>query len=728
MWWRRIPRRWRLAIRIGLIAFTLGCLLLGGLVAYAAMTLPDINSIGARTGTVRILDRNGKEIAEFGQGSGVSRHDVTIDQISPVMRNAMIAAEDRNFYDEGAFNIPRVLKALFVDVIARRPAQGASTITQQLAKQAFFGSDASKSPLRKLREALLANAIDRRYSKDEILDKYLNLVYFGHGAYGIQNAAQTYFGKDAKDLNLQEASLLAGLPQAPATYDPYQNPQAAFVRQHYVLSGLVAIQDRSGVTQQQADAVDPLNSDPATAQANQNALLNEIHTKGKPEAGITGPAPHFAEYVREQIQEQYADDPAVTEGNITVQTTLDLTIQAQAVSAVQNGIAKLQRLNANNGALMMLDSRNGDVIAFVGSADFTNDTIGGQFDVVTADRRPGSSFKPYVYETGFKNGTLKPGTILDDTAAESAKLGNVHDFDNRFLGKITASRSLLLSRNVSTEQAGTQVGISNVIDFAHSLGITSDLADNASTAIGASSVKMIQHAAAYGAFSRYGTTVQPRVILKITDSNQNTLVDNTGDNPHGDQVMTDADAYTITKILRGYNHQWSVPIRHDVACKSGTTDSFVDAWYMCYTPNFVVATWAGHTEANNPGEIGMNGVFGTTVGIDITAPFINSLPSSWFAPWREIAVDTSCDTSALSGQSVTTVEGCTLTTSSSSSSTSTSTSTTSTPPTTVPLPSITFSTTTAPRTTSTTAATTAATQGAATTTAAAGGGAGPPGG
>jgi penicillin-binding protein 1A len=617
-----MPPRWRLGIRIALGLLALQCLLLGGLVAYAALTTPNVSAIGRATGTIRIYDRNHTLITEVGHDD-VSRTSVSLGKVAPILQQATIAAEDRQFYQEGAFNFARIAKALFVDVIARRPSQGASTITQQLAKLAFFGSNADRSPLRKLREALLANEIDRRFSKAEILEKYLNLIYYGHGAYGIQNASRTFFNKDASALDLREASMLAGLPQAPSYYDPFQNPTAAFGRQHYVVSALLAT---GAITAAQAESVDPLASDPAVAARNQQALRADL-SKNPQSPAFGGLAPHFAQYVRDSLQQQFADDPGVTEGNLEIDTTLDLTAQRQAVAQVATVEQRIGH-KANNSALLMLDSTTGDILAMAGSADFNNDAIGGQFNVVTAERRPGSSFKPYVYETGFKNGSLTPQTILQDTAAESARLGGVKDFDRQFLGPMSAARALLLSRNVPAEQAMTIAGVQPVIDFAHSLGITSNLAANPTTAIGSSSVRMIEHAAAYAAFANGGHKVSARAILKVI-SGSDVIVD-AGEPAAGAQLMSASEAGSITRILRGYAAQWGLGFRHPTAGKSGTTDDFVDAWYMAYTPDFVVATWAGHTEGDNSAEIGMDGVFGTTVGKAIAVPFVNALPASMF--------------------------------------------------------------------------------------------------
>jgi membrane peptidoglycan carboxypeptidase len=606
------------------------CIALGaGLVVYAALTLPDINSIGQKTGTIKILDAHGTLIAEVGHNSE-NRHDVPIDQIAPILQQATVAAEDRSFYTEGAFNPARVLKALVDDVILRRPAEGASTITQQLAKQAFFGADASKSPLRKVREALLANQLDSRYSKQQILDQYLNITYYGENAYGIENASMRYFGKHAKDLSLPEAALLAGLPEAPSYNDPYSNPDAAYSRMHYVLSSLVAV---GAIKQSDADAVDPLvgGSNPSAAQQAQQ-LQNQQTLHADLQHGVlntTGPAPHFVQYIEDQLQQIFGQtDPEFLQGNLVVTTTLDLNLQNLANTAVVSGVAKLAPDGANNGALLMIDAHSGNIEAMVGSANFNDNSIAGQYNIVTASRRPGSSFKPYVYEAGFKSGALKPDTILQDTAAESKKLGGVFDFDRKFLGPITAARALVLSRNVATEQAMQMVGVQPVLDLAYSMGISQSLtplAPNLSTAIGSSAVRMIDHTSAYGAFANGGHKVVARGILKITDGNGTILRDYT-QTPNPGDVLSPSQAWSITSILRGYAKQWNLHFKYDTAGKSGTTDNFVDAWYMTYTPDWVVATWTGHTSGTNSAEQGMNQVFGTADGAAIAVPFVNSLP------------------------------------------------------------------------------------------------------
>jgi membrane peptidoglycan carboxypeptidase len=630
-WYRRGWRGW---LKVGAAFLGGGAAILGAMIAYAAVRMPSVDDIGKRTGTIKIYaDDNTTLVAELGHDARTV-HTVPVGQIAPVLQQATVAAEDKNFYNEGAFNVPRVAKALFIDVIARHPTQGASTITQQLAKQAFFVTDtqtADKSPFRKLQEALLANELDQKYSKDQILEKYLNLIYYGENAYGIESASLRYFGKHAAQLSLQESSLLAGLPQAPSQLDPLNNARGAYARQHYVLGQMVA---DGYIGQAQADAVDPLvgGASPtpdqqALQKVNQAAILAGLQKGRLQSKDAAGLAPHFAQYVENQLSDPTIfgqDDPAVTSGNLSVYTTLNLADQTKAATSVQNGVKRIGG-GANNGALLMLDAHTGAIKAMVGSADYNNADISGQFNVVTAERRPGSSFKPYVYEDAFRMGTIKPESILQDTAAQSAKLGGTKDFDGAFMGPMQAQRALLLSRNVPTEQAWQLTGGSNIIDFAHGLGITSDIQDNVSSAIGSSSVKMIEHAAAYAAFANGGQKVSAWGIKKVVDTDSQVVLKDLSAPAGQGSVMSGAEAYTITKILRGYAAQWHEPFNVPTAGKSGTTDDFVDAWYMVYTPDVVVGTWAGRTEASSPGELGMTSVFGTATGSSIAAPFVNAL-------------------------------------------------------------------------------------------------------
>lgn len=623
---RRRPVRWRRVIWAVASLCGLGVATLGGLVAYAAMTLPSSAGIGSVTGTIRILDRHGKLLAEVGHNGA---QNVPIDEVAAVMREAIVAAEDRNFWTEGAFDPGRILKAAVVDVILRRPAQGASTITEQLAKEAFFGQNANRSLLVKLREALLAQQLAGRYSKPQVLDMYLNLTYFGQDAYGIEEAAERYFGKTAKQLDLPEAALLAGLPQAPSAYDPETNPQGAFERMAYVLTAMVQVGD---IKRAQARAVDPLNPDGSPNRAHQAAILSDLKHGHAPQVG---PAPHFVQYVEDELPQLLQDEPSALQGNLTVTTTLDLADQEKADRAVVRGLAAIGH-RANNAALLMMDPGNGQVLAWVGSAGYSNPSIDGEADFVTlSGLQPGSSFKPYVYETGFIDGAITPNTVLQDTARESRALGGVQDWDRRYEGAISAATALIHSRNIPTEQAAKMIGMARIAAFAHSLGVTTPIRDNLSSAIGTSATSVLDQAIGYSAFANGGHSVAAQTVLSIRDSRGDVLWSDADSAAAQRQVMTAQQAWTMTQILRRYAGYWGLDFRWPTAGKSGTTDSYLDAWYMTYTPSWVVATWVGNTDGAHDRQAPMDGVFGTTgPGQHIAVPFVNSLPrpASFQAP------------------------------------------------------------------------------------------------
>ncbi|MFN2464105.1 MAG: transglycosylase domain-containing protein [Candidatus Dormibacteria bacterium] len=578
------------------------------------MTLPDLKQINAATGTVTFADRHGTVLARTGRGNQRVT-PVKLDEVAPVMQQATVAAEDRNFWHEGSLDLRALFRAVVVDTISRRPDQGASTITQQLAKLAFLNPH--KTARRKVQEAMLAQKLSTTYSKAQILEMYLNLVYYGHGAYGIAQASRVYFGKAAGDLDLRQASLLAGLVDAPSVNDPFRNPDSAFRRQHYVLAGMVAT---GAVSAKEAAAADPLPRDPTVAYDHQQALLNDLK-QGRPVA--VGPAPHFVDYATGELQRILSNDPSVLNQNVTVTTSLDLATQEGADRAVKNGVPNIGG-GANNGALLMMDAHNGQILAMVGSRDYGDASIGGEYNIATATRRPGSSFKPYVYAAAFMDKRLGPYSTLHDTYTESQSLGGVKDFDNHFLGAMSASRALVLSRNVPAEEAMVDVGIPEVIHLAHDMGIRSPLSPDVSTAIGSSSVSMIEHVSAYSAFANRGITVSAAAILKVVAGDGKVLYQ--APTSSSRPVLRAGVACDVTTILRGYPGQWGLKFRQPTAGKSGTTDSFVDAWYMAYTPDWVVATWAGHTEGGNQREFPMTDIYGVDTASEVTVPFVNTLP------------------------------------------------------------------------------------------------------
>jgi membrane peptidoglycan carboxypeptidase len=579
-----------------LVGVVLGLILILvlGTFAYAFSTLPDPTRMDLAGGDVKILDRHGALI-EQRNAQGVRVIPKELGDVSPYLQKATIAVEDKHFYEHHGVDWGRVIKAGIVDVIARRPQQGASTITEQLAKIAILQAP-QKTILRKLREAMVATALESKYTKAQILTLYLNSIYYGHHATGIEAASQVYFGKHAKDLTIGEASLLAGLPNGPTYFDPALHKDRALARQAVVLDAMVS---NGAITETQA-------------QQAKNEPLKFVFKENR-----SSQAPHFVDYVFEKLESAYGPS-AVNKGGIEVTTTLDLNLQKAAEQAVAVGQQKLGSLGADNGDFLAMDPKTGQILAMVGSADYLNNDIKGQFNVVTALRQPGSSFKPYAYEQAFKSHKLTMGNMLDDTSRHFAG-GQFHDFDFKDMGMITAHKALLLSRNIPALETMQAAGVDNVVNFAHDMGITTPLKSEVTTAIGSSEVRMIDHSVAYGVFANGGTRHDAVSILEVKDKDGNTLDKPTASG--GKQVISAQEAYLITYILKDYSSQWNLGWNKPFAGKSGTTNNYRDAWMMAYSPNLVIGAWVGHT---GPGNQDMNGVYGSMVGSSVLKDFINN--------------------------------------------------------------------------------------------------------
>ena len=590
--WLKVRRNWMLLVGIVL---ALILLLVLGTFAYAFATLPDPSRLDLAAGDIQIVDRNNHPI-EQRNAQGVRVIPVELKDISINLRNATIAVEDKHFYQHHGVDWGRVIKAGVIDVITRRPQQGASTITEQLAKISILQSP-KKSILRKLREAMVATSLESKYSKDDILKLYLNSIYYGHHATGVEAAAETYFGKHAKDLTIGEAALLAGLPNGPTYFDPAQHKDRALARQEIVLDAMVS----SGmITSAQADQA-------------KNEPLKLVFKENR-----SSQAPHFVDYVFEQLESTYGPS-AVNKGGFSVKTTLDLNLQKAAEQAVAVGQQKLGPLGADNGDFLAMDPKTGEILAMVGSADFLNKDIHGEFNVVTGLRQPGSSFKPYAYEQAFRSHKLTMGSMLDDTSRHFAN-GQFHDFDYRDMGMITAHTALLLSRNIPALETMQAAGVDNVVNFAHDMGITTPLKSEVTTAIGSSEVRMLDHAVGYGVFANGGTRHDPVSILEVKDKDGNVL--DKPNAPGAKQVISAQEAHLITFILKDYSSQWNLGWNKPFAGKSGTTNNYRDAWMMAYSPNLVIGAWVGHTA--DTGNQDMNGVYGSMVGSSVLKDFINN--------------------------------------------------------------------------------------------------------
>jgi penicillin-binding protein 1A len=572
-------------------------------VVWAIQDLPDPSQGVLAAGDVVVIDRHGQLIEDWNH-EGHYHVNLRLDQMGKYAPAATLAAEDRNFYHHGGVDAGSTLRALWVDLTSGGLNEGGSTITQQLVKIQLLTPQ--KSIERKLHEMVLAVALEQRFSKDQILTMYMNRVYYGHGAYGIGAAARTYFSKEAKDLTPAQAALLAGLIQAPTAYDPKTHYDLALERELYVLQGMVS-----------TNALSASDADKAAAE-NVKAEFKIQPTARQSKA------PHFVDYVLSKLEATFGS-AAIQQGGIVVHTTLDLSLQQSADLAVKNGVKDLAWANVNNSALLAADPKTGEVLAWVGSAGYGNDKIAGQFDVVLALRQPGSSFKPYVYEAALKDHKITLATVLNDTPTDFNGY-RPNDFDNGGMGKMTARRALVMSRNIPAVQVGQMEGMTNVISLAHQMGITSHLDPGLSTAIGGSDVTLLQHVQGYQVFADEGRRVDLNVIKEIDDSTGKTIFTQN----HGSTaILTAAESYLITDVLKNYQIQWGFGWNRQMASKTGTSDNghggIPDSWIMAYNPNIVVGVWVGNTAPDGGGQ--MIHAFGESVGTTVMARFINALPS-----------------------------------------------------------------------------------------------------
>ena len=626
-------RRFGPGMALLLVALLAGC---AGYVGVTLRDVPDPGQIPELGHSIVVYDRKGRQI-EQRNSQGQYYQVLSLAEMGDLNKWATLAAEDRDFYSHPAIDLSSTARAAGSDLFGSGNLQGGSTITQQLVKISVLTPQ--RSIFRKVQEATIAFGVENNYTKDKILEMYLNRVSYGHNAYGIGAAAKVYFSKDAKALSAAQAAFLAGLINGPSYYDPRIHFDRAKERQQYVLDGMVKTGKLS-----QADA--------------DKAAQEDVKSELKFDQSLTtSKAPHFVDWVLEQLERIVGKDPAHQAG-FKIYTTLDLDIQDLANRSVQQGVANasLKREGVNNADLLAAKPDTGEILAWVGSANYYDRGINGAFDVVAEGaRQPGSSFKPYVFEAALKNHTITLASTLHDKPTDFGVGAGIwpHDFDDRFLGNISARDSLLMSRNVPAVETAKMVGIDQVIKQANSQGVQphTPLQPFLSTAIGGSDITMVQNVQGYQTFANQGTMVPLFGISKIIDVQ-------TGDeipvsHQPGSQVMTPAESYLITDVLKGYSAFWHLGWKRQMAGKSGTTGGnstgkHRDAWMMAYNPNIVVGAWAGHSLSGADGAGSGNdsiSAFGTEVGQYILAPFINGLPnnmSDWYKRPDGIVTGSGC--------------------------------------------------------------------------------------
>lgn len=575
-----------------------GFLAAGAGVLWIALTpTPDLGSFATQqiSQSTKIYDRTGETVL-YDLNPDVHRTSVPLSEVSDYVQKATISIEDADFYNHGGVSITAIFRSIFKDILSGSFSQGGSTLTQQVVKNTLLTRD--KTIVRKVREWILAWKLEQQYTKNQILEFYFNDTSYGGNLYGIEAASRAFFGKSAKDLSLGEAAYLAAIPQAPTYYSPYGNNRASLdTRKNLVLDRMRQL---GYITDAQYKT------------SKQEVVTFNTQTSGS----II--APHFVFYIQQQLEDKYG--PQVATQGLSVITTLDVDLQHDAETTVATYAAQnATKFNAHNAALVALDPKTGQILAMVGSKNYFDPDIDGNFNAALANRQPGSAFKPFVYAAALAKGYTPQTAIFDlptqfstscsatDNYNDTPPCYSPSDYDDKFRGPMTFTTALQQSINVPAVKALYLAGIANVIDLASRMGITT-LGDanhyGLSLALGAAEVRLLDLTSAYGAFANDGELNPATGILKITDKDGKVLEEFEA-NPK--PVVDAGVAHDLSSMLSNNEARFPEyppdnPLHftgYDVAAKTGTTNDFRDAWTVGYTPTLAVGVWAGNND-NSP--------------------------------------------------------------------------------------------------------------------------------
>lgn len=631
--------------KILLITISAGLLLAAVSILVLFGGLPATDSLITRSSpdATKILDRKGRLLYEILDPRAGRRTRVSLAELPLSFRQAVIAVEDANFYENPGVDLAGIARAAFQNLRAGQIVAGGSTITQQLAREILLSKEErqKRSFLRKTREALLALRITETYSKDQILESYLNEVYFGNLAYGAEAAARVYFGKPVRDLDLSESALLAGLIQSPAAYDPFVDLDAARARQRIVLGLMVKNTF--------------ISNDDMELAANEALHLQPISS------ATTIHAPHFVAYVRDLLESEYGAE-SVNRGGLEVVTSLDLDLQERAEAIIRKQMEEMDRQakegnepdhNVHDAALVALDPTSGEILAMVGSADYFNEKIDGAVNVALANRQPGSAIKPITYATAFST-DYSPATVLSDVPTSfQTKEGLPYEpqnYDRISHGPISLRQALATSNNMVAVKVLDHVGLDAMIATARALGI-STFTDSGrfglALTLGGGEVKLLDLTAAYAAFDNGGRSVDPVGILSVDGAKS------AFEREPGPQVVSPQVAYLITSVLSddsarigAFGEDSILQLDRPAAAKTGTTTDFKDNWTVGYTPDLVVGVWVGN--ADNEPMYKITGITGAgPIWHDLMQEALKTSPVREFVRPDGLVDVEVCDTSGL---------------------------------------------------------------------------------
>jgi penicillin-binding protein 1A len=569
----------------GGIASAIGGIILGIFIYTLSRNLPDVEQISTYipAETTKIYSEDGTILAELHLEE--NRILIPIEKISPILQKAVVAVEDANFYNHHGIDPKGIARALYVDIKARAFVQGGSTLTQQLARNLFLNK--RRKITRKIAEAILAVQIERKYTKTEILEMYLNQVYWGHNAYGIESASKLYFDKNAKDLSLAESAMLVGLLTGPELYSPIRHFTRAKQRQKTVLN---VMEQRGIITKDEMR--DAYNAELVIAKRKK----------------FRHKAPFFTTYIIKQLIEMYGEESVYTSG-LKVYTTLNYRLQEHGEKVVEKWVEygqtpkwvrgkKVPSLNYSEAALLAIDPRNGYIKTMVGGADFQTN----QFNKTTqALRQPGSAFKPFLYLTALEKG-FSPGTIIDDSPVTFNTIEGPYspgNYTQKYLGKIPVRKALELSVNVIAIKLNYLMGPENMVRVAKEIGISSPLKPILSLPLGANEVTMMELTSAYGVFANKGRRVEPTGIIRIEDRDGTTLFEHS----IKEKKVYDSNLIaTLVEMMRGvvnFGTGKGAKLPRPIAGKTGTTSDYRDAWFVGFVPQMVTTAWVGNDD-NTP--------------------------------------------------------------------------------------------------------------------------------